>query len=81
MSDGTELDLANSPASDTHQNTTKLPGPGNKKILGLRKATLALVISNILLAIGLIILGVVQNHVLQKSANKAKESSCERCVD
>jgi len=78
MSDRTALDPTTSLASEPNQ-YTKLPDPKNKKVLGLRKTTLALVISNILLAIGLVILGVVQNHVLQKSATTAKES-CGRCV-
>lgn len=57
--------------------------PGSEpRILGLRKTTFFLTVSNILLAIGLVVLGVVQNHVLKNSndASTALEAqgSCPR---
>jgi hypothetical protein len=44
--------------------------PGSEpRILGLRRTTFFLTVSNILLAIGLVVLGVVQNHALKNSSD------------
>ena len=52
------------------------------KILGLRRATFFLTVSNILLAIGLVVLGVVQNNVLKNggvaSTGSEAQASCPR---
>ncbi|KAK4185900.1 hypothetical protein QBC35DRAFT_289828 [Podospora australis] len=46
-----------------------------KKILGLRRTTLLLVASNILLAIALVVLGVVQNQVLNNKINNLTDAN------
>jgi hypothetical protein len=45
----------------------RIPG-SEPRILGLRRTTFFLTVSNILLAIGLIVLGVVQNHALKNNS-------------
>jgi hypothetical protein len=49
------------------RNGTRAPG-SEPRILGLRRTTFFLTVSNILLAIGLVVLGVVQNHALKNSS-------------
>jgi hypothetical protein len=46
---------------------TRTPG-SEPRILGLRRTTFFLTVSNILLAIGLVVLGVVQNDALKNSS-------------